>query len=189
MTAIRWLRRSALQVRRMSAWQLSTRTSHGFYLQEVVVLESLQRDPFKTEALTDTDAALNGGHAGAIASMLQGIFKVNKVDISKALDKNGEPQALKDPYRTTRTGGIAKTSNIGNPNIKDGITMPSAFRDEIAGWGYVSQSPYSYSFYNMPSKSWDSTPEGIVRISDHWNFFSSGSMHMVTDKEVPNNTH
>jgi hypothetical protein len=41
-----------------------------FYLQELVLLDSLQRSSFKTEALTGTNAALNGEHAGAIASML-----------------------------------------------------------------------------------------------------------------------
>jgi hypothetical protein len=51
--------------------------SGRFYLQEVILRESLQREPFKTEALTTDDSALNGGHAGAIAKLLQSIYSVN----------------------------------------------------------------------------------------------------------------
>ncbi|MEM4203146.1 MAG: hypothetical protein QXS54_03655, partial [Candidatus Methanomethylicaceae archaeon] len=68
-------------------------------------------------------------------------------------------------------------------------TMPYKFIQEIESWDYVSQSPYSYSFYNKPGKTWDHTPEGIIRISDHWNFISRGQMHAVTDVPVPNETH
>ncbi|MEM4360349.1 MAG: hypothetical protein QXT45_07465 [Candidatus Bilamarchaeaceae archaeon] len=68
-------------------------------------------------------------------------------------------------------------------------TMPYKFIQEIESWDYVSRSPYSYSFYNMPGKTWDHTPEGIIRISDHWNFISRGQMHAVTDVQVPNETH
>lgn len=37
---------------------------------------STPANPFKTEALTGNKAALNGGHAGALANMLRAILKV-----------------------------------------------------------------------------------------------------------------
>lgn len=47
----------------------------------------------------------------------------------------------------------------------------------------VSASPYnrfdSGSFYNTNEKSWDYTPEGCIRVSDHWNFYSRGSYHCI----------
>lgn len=38
---------------------------------------ALQREPFKTEASTGKNAALNGGRAGAITSMIRRIHAVN----------------------------------------------------------------------------------------------------------------
>ena len=59
-------------------------------------------------------------------------------------------------------------------------SMPQELRNEINSWEYVSKSPYSHSFYNMAGKSWSNTPEGILRISDHWNFHSRGEIHCQT---------
>jgi Large polyvalent protein-associated domain 3 len=67
------------------------KTTQRFYLQEVVLLESLQRNSFKTEASTGKNAALNGEHAGANASMLRSIFAVKESDVSKVTDGYGEP--------------------------------------------------------------------------------------------------
>lgn len=48
-----------------------------------------------------------------------------------------------------------------------------------------SSSPYNRysggSFYSQEEKSWDFTPENTIRISDHWNFYSRGKTHCVTD--------
>lgn len=68
-------------------------------------------------------------------------------------------------------------------------TMPQVLRNEINSWKHVSKSPYSNSFYNMSGKTWDNTPQGILRIADHWNFESRGKTHCRTNVEVPNNTH
>lgn len=62
--------------------------------------------------------------------------------------------------------------------------MPTAAIKEIRSWDVISKSPYSYSFYNDPCKSWDYTTEKTLRISDHWNFRSRGQLHSETDKEV-----
>ncbi|MGB3452973.1 MAG: hypothetical protein WBA59_04005 [Moheibacter sp.] len=46
-------------------------------------------------------------------------------------------------------------------------------------------SPYnridSGSFYDCTDKSWDYTPDGSIRVSDHWNFYSRGKYHCLTD--------
>lgn len=50
-----------------------------------------------------------------------------------------------------------------------------------------SASPYnryaSGSFYTKEGKTWGHTPEGTIRISDHWNFYSRGDKHCITDVE------
>lgn len=51
--------------------------------------------------------------------------------------------------------------------------------EELMTWSSISPSPYSNSFYNTHDKSWDYTPEGSYRISDHWNFYSRGKRHCI----------
>lgn len=68
-------------------------------------------------------------------------------------------------------------------------SMPNAIAEVVVSWARVSRSPFSDSFYSFPGKTWDHTPEGIVRASDHWNFTSRGEVHCRTDIPVPNNTH
>jgi hypothetical protein len=55
--------------------------------------------------------------------------------------------------------------------------VPIEVKEEIEKWDTVSKSPYSESFYNSKEISWGSKPEGSLRISDHWNFESNGSVH------------
>lgn len=64
-----------------------------FYLQEVILREALQPQPFKTEASTGTSAALIGDHGGAIATLLRNIYSVKPNSSSKVTDANGEPLA------------------------------------------------------------------------------------------------
>ncbi|MBQ7207995.1 MAG: hypothetical protein IJS01_09385 [Lentisphaeria bacterium] len=92
------------------------------------------------------------------------------------------------------------TGNTGNTDIPHGrlgdfvyyvgnLQMPPQVALQLAGWEYVSRSPYSQSYYNMPGKSWENTPEGVIRISDHWNFESRNEVHCTTDSPVENNSH
>jgi len=68
-------------------------------------------------------------------------------------------------------------------------TMPNEVANLINTWGQISKSPYSNSFYNTNEKSWDYTPEGSFRISDHWNFTSDDNkIHCKTNVEVKPNT-
>jgi hypothetical protein len=66
------------------------------------------------------------------------------------------------------------------------VQMPLEFIQEIESWPVVHQSPYSNSYYNLRTgeKTWDHTPEGSLRISDHWNFPAHGSIHCRTDRPV-----
>ena len=64
-------------------------------------------------------------------------------------------------------------------------TMPKELILFIKEQEEVHKSPYSDSFYNSSDISWHHKPEGSIRISDHWNFYSQGSMHCVTNIPVP----
>lgn len=55
--------------------------------------------------------------------------------------------------------------------------IPEKVKDEILKFKTINSSPYSNSFYNSDNINWGSKPEGSIRISDHWNFESGGSIH------------
>lgn len=72
-----------------------------------------------------------------------------------------------------------------NQQIESGLlVMPIELR-HFAIQNVKSSSPYnrygSGSFYTEEGKTWDFTPEGTIRISDHWNFYSQGKDHCKTD--------
>lgn len=49
----------------------------------------------------------------------------------------------------------------------------------------VSASPYNRgiggSFYSNNKKTWNYTEDRTIRVSDHWNFYSQGTTHCITD--------
>ncbi|MCR8656380.1 hypothetical protein [Paenibacillus endoradicis] len=51
----------------------------------------------------------------------------------------------------------------------------------------VHKSPYSKSFYNK-EVDWGYKPEGVIRISDHWNFLSHDEIHCATHQEINNDS-
>lgn len=67
--------------------------------------------------------------------------------------------------------------------------MPQEMIDEIISWEIKCKSPFSHSYYNVTAgeKTWDFTPLGSLRLSDHWNFKAHGRIHCPTDREVENN--
>lgn len=65
-------------------------------------------------------------------------------------------------------------------------TMPTELAQEIAKWKTRSKSPYSNSYYNATDITWDHKPDRSLRVSDHWNFWSRGQEHCVTDRPVEN---
>lgn len=64
------------------------------------------------------------------------------------------------------------------------LTMPTELRVFVIK-NAQNPSPYnrsdSGSFYDCTDKSWDYTPDGSIRVSDHWNFWSQGRYHCLTD--------
>lgn len=64
------------------------------------------------------------------------------------------------------------------------LTMPAELRTFVIQ-NAPNPSPYnridSGSFYDCEDKTWDYTPDGSIRVSDHWNFYSRGKYHCLTD--------
>jgi len=50
----------------------------------------------------------------------------------------------------------------------------------IKKYKLVQKSPYSQSYYTDGKITWDYKPEGSLRLSDHWNFYSEGKIHCKT---------
>lgn len=51
----------------------------------------------------------------------------------------------------------------------------------LSSFKKINKSPYSSSFYDSDDIGWDSKPEGSLRLSDHWNFYSLGEQHCCLD--------
>ncbi|MDR1227291.1 MAG: DUF3945 domain-containing protein [Prevotellaceae bacterium] len=73
---------------------------------------------------------------------------------------------------TNRKDILNKHTEIGNNRQSFTVPdeMPNEIINELKKWDILSESPYSFSFYNSSGKSWNNTPDGILRVSDHWNF-------------------
>ena len=79
---------------------------------------------------------------------------------------------------------------IAYEDIPFNSTVPAEVRAWVREWDGVWMSPYSLSLYDTGEKGWDHTPEGSLRISDHWNFKDSeGRMHCRTQGEKPRRGH
>lgn len=66
-------------------------------------------------------------------------------------------------------------------DIPFNASFPEEMKALVAEWDGVWMSPYSLSLYNTGDKGWDYTPEGSLRVSDHWNFKDSeGRLHCPT---------
>ncbi len=68
-------------------------------------------------------------------------------------------------------------------------SLPQPCLEILQAWPELRKSPFSRSFYSTRAKTWEFTPHGCERISDHWNFRSRGRRHCRTDRPVPNGTH
>lgn len=83
---------------------------------------------------------------------------------------------------------VAELSHAPNElimSIAKASSMPVEAQKERDSWKIVNKSPYSQSYYNSWDIDWDHKPEGSLRISDHWNFYSKGKDHCVTDIKGP----
>lgn len=66
--------------------------------------------------------------------------------------------------------------------------LPQELFKELLSWDLIIKSPYGSSYYNAPV-GWDYKEPNSLRISDHWNFSSHGSLHCQTSSPVENNSH
>lgn len=70
---------------------------------------------------------------------------------------------------------------IAFKNIPFNASFPEELKGIVAEWPEIYKSPYSLSLYNTGDKDWNHTPEGSLRVSDHWNFRDSeGRLHCRT---------
>lgn len=81
------------------------------------------------------------------------------------------------PHRAY-TVEVAERNNILS---RASQVLPKHLFNELLTWKTINKSPYSNSFYNASGIGWGSKPEGSLRISDHWNFYSRGVKHCQTD--------
>jgi hypothetical protein len=84
------------------------------------------------------------------------------------------------PDESTRDEGISKPIR----NLLLSPYIPDEFRESVLKWTHASKSPFSDSWYSKPGKTWDHTPEGCLRLSDHWNFIARGEIHCVTETPI-----
>jgi hypothetical protein len=65
--------------------------------------------------------------------------------------------------------------------------FPTEFAKEVQSWPIINKSPYSFSLYDTKEKTWEHTPVGSKRVSDHWAFQvgDSNKKHCPTDRKVP----
>ena len=67
--------------------------------------------------------------------------------------------------------------------------IPNEIIEMMKSWDVIVKSPHGSSFYNSKEISWSYKPDGIYRVSDHWNFTTRGSKHCKTDISVKDNSH
>jgi hypothetical protein len=71
--------------------------------------------------------------------------------------------------RTSIVEKHSEVSDYGQEFIVPDV-MPQEVINEIKKWQTIQQSPYSFSYYSEKGKGWGTTPDGTIRVSDHWNF-------------------
>jgi len=98
---------------------------------------------------------------------------------------------------TKQNKGMNKPDNMEN-FARIFSTMPQEIINYIyKNFNHIYGSPFSSSMYSKPGQTWEYTPPGQIRISDHWNFYSRDKsdpyseykLHAITDKPVKDNTH
>ena len=71
-----------------------------------------------------------------------------------------------------------KEKLLEKERIKNAIlSLPLKAQEIVKKWRIISMSPYSTSFYNKNGITWGKKPNGSLRLSNHWNFYSQGEIH------------
>ncbi len=95
--------------------------SSRFYLHEVFLKEKLQRDAFKTEALTTENGALNGASSsGAIKKLLQKIYSVktdkepSRPDIRFSKARTSKPESASGKQANVKPGIAERAESLAS---------------------------------------------------------------------------
>ena len=66
-------------------------------------------------------------------------------------------------------------------------TMPDELLEYILTWDKIKKSPYNNTSYYNEKKDWFTYVDGAIRVSDHWNFYTSSGLHCKSKTPVENN--
>lgn len=78
------------------------------------------------------------------------------------------------------------TTTTSPPTMTLPASLPRQIRKKMQSWETISKSPYGWSWYSIPGKTWNHTPEGCIRVSDHWNWVNATGTHCQTNRPVRN---
>ena len=93
--------------------------------------------------------------------------------------------------KINKNNEMLKNHNLANlyhaqKSLIENLTIPNELFEIAINWTNLRVSPYSESYYSTRNKSWEKTPIGSYRISNHWNF-GFKSQHCKTNILVDNN--
>lgn len=106
-----------------------------------------------------------------IKDKVKSVFDENK-NVRKVVACAVDPSVVRF-YENKKNGSVLVQF------IADGL--PKKVLQDIEKWDIVNKSPYSLSAYDSYGISWDSKPEGSLRVADHWNWYSDGEYHCKTE--------
>ena len=78
---------------------------------------------------------------------------------------------------------------VGSKEELSKYDIPDEIKDMMLTWDIMYKSPYSDTFYDSTNITWGHKPDGSLRVSDHWNFYTQDKYHCQTSTPVQNNTH
>lgn len=116
--------------------------------------------------------------------------------VLEGIEKNyGDCVELKNKILAVADEYFKEEYNIDNYNCFECWRNNRSFRKEylmllysfIKDWKDFSQSPYSLSMYDSKDIDWEYKPEGSLRFSNHWNFYSQGEYHCKIEDESKKN--
>lgn len=126
-------------------------------------------------------------------------YRYEFVKIIKTFDKEifwKEQKKSVNEYLNEQLSKICKTDNAmikgffsRKWDFQETMNLPKVIKT-LNNFKELNKSPYSDSFYNSKDIDWNYKPEGSLRLSDHWNFWSQGKTHCEvegTDGELIEN--
>ncbi len=167
----------------------SVEHGHRIYSLEMEKIEALAgmlRDRNHTAASASSahDTKYSASRQGD-AEYLDAVKRGDMEEARRMVDEQLKARGFNTPVSIAADEGNLWDNAPGIYGLRH---MPTELAQEIASWKVRSKSPYSNSFYNSKEITWDYKPDRSLRVSDHWNFWSRGKQHCVTDRPVENGT-